>query len=347
MDITQLLTFAIDNDADQAVISAGSPPVLRKEGKLVFTKMDALTGDDTHDLIYPALGPTRVEQLEKDREIHFTHQLREDRQCLVSVYFERGHISAVFRIAPPAAALPTKLGLPSLVAEACRASQGLVVLASPPGHGKSTALASLVELINSEREATILTIEKRIIHPHVDRKSVIHQREVGRDALSFSSALEWVGDQDPDVLVIDPMNEPETIRQALAFAGRGRLVLASLEADYVLEALEKLMSGARAERVPNVSRQVGASLLLVAAIRLLPRKDGPGRVPATEVLRVDAEVARLIRQGDTKALAKHMTSPEEAGTWTLDSFILKLTERGLVEEETARRYLLDVKAMES
>jgi len=347
MDITQLLTFAIDNGADEVIISAGSPPVLRKEGKFLFTKMDSLSGEGTRDLIYAALGSDRVERLESDRELHFTYAVRENRPCLGSVYFERGDVTAVFRIAPSSVPLPAKLGLPSLVADAVRSTQGLVVIASPPGHGKSTALGSLVELINSEREAAVLTIEERVTHPFVNRKSVIHQREVGRDTLSFRNALRAAVRQDPDVLVVDPMNDAETIRRVVAFAGRGHLAIASMEADYVIEALEKLLDAAEGKEAASFRRQLGALLLVVAAVRLLPRKDAPGRIPASELLRVDTDIARLIRTGDVKTVAKRMTAPDETGVWTMDSFVLKLHERGLVDDETARRYLLDRDVLES
>ena len=346
-NITELLTFAINNGAEQVLISAGSPPVMRQKGELVFAKMDALTVEDTRNLITSALTPDQMKELERERELNFTCQMMEDRRVLGSAYFERGGVSAVFRIVPPAVVLPTKLGLPSLVAEAARAPEGLIVIASPPGHGKSTALASLVELINSEREVTVLTIEERIGYPHANKKSVVHQREVGRDTLSFLSALDAAAAQDPDVVVIDPMKDAEAIRRVLALAGRGHLVIASMEADYALEAIEKLLDAAEDKDSPSVRRQLAASLILVAAIRLLPRKDAAGRVPATELLKVDADLARLIRAGDLKALDKQMTSPEETGTWTMDSFILKLHERDLVDDEAVRRYLLDASALES
>ena len=125
------------------------------------------------------------------------------------------------------------------------------------------------------------------------------------------------------------------------------LVIASMEAEYVLEALEKMLRAAAEKDGESARRQLGASLALVAAIRLLRRKDGAGRVPATEVLKVDVNVAQLIRAGDTKALAKRMSAPEETGTWTMDSYILKLHERGLIDDETAGRHLLDPGLLEA
>ena len=355
MDLTQLLSFAVDNGAEAVLVWANSPPVMRMKGKLVFTKMESLTVDGLRGLILPALAESEIAALETRREVHFTRKLREDCHVLASVYFERGSLCAVFRVAPPAAAAPSKIGLPSLVVEAVRAAQGFVVIAAPAGHGKSLALASLVEFINNDREAVILTLEKNIIHPHTSRKAVIHQREVGRDAVSFVEAIAGAAEQDPDVLVVDSLEEGEAVRRALAFAGRGRLVIASMEADYVLEAVERLLRSGRrnekgeadAESALTVRRQLAESLTLVAALRLLPRKDGAGRVSATEILRVDARTAELIRKGDVDALRKRMKAPQEAGTWTLDSFILKLHERGLVDAEAAKRYLLEPGALEA
>ncbi len=350
MDLTQLLTFAVDNGAEAVLVWANSPPVLRKKGKLVFTKMDSLTAEGLRNLLVPALSESQIAQLDERKEAHFTRKVREDCHVLASVYFERGSLCGVFRIAPAAAASPSKIGLPSLVAEAARATHGFILIAAPPGHGKSLALASLVEFINSEREAVVLTVERNIIHPHASRHAVIHQREVGRDAASFADAIAGAAEQDPDVLVVDPLEEGEAVRRALAFAGRGRLVIASMEADYVLEAIERLLRSAKRDAdgeyvdkdaEQNLRRQLAASLTLVAALRLIPRKDGAGRIPATELLKVDASVAALIRAGDLKGLERRMKAPEESGTWTLDSFILKLHERGLVDSESARRYLLD------
>ena len=189
-----------------------------------------------------------------------------------------------------------------------------------------------------------------------DLLAVIHQREVGRDAVSFVDAIAGAAEQDPDVLVIDALEEGEAVRRALAFAGRGRLVVASMEADYVIEAIGRMLRSARRDGAGqsvdkeadlSLRRQLAASLTLVAALRLLPRKDGAGRVPATELLKVDASVAALLRDGDLKALEKRMKSPEETGTWTLDSFILKLHERGLVDTDAAKRYLLDAGTLEA
>ncbi|HUW59002.1 MAG TPA: ATPase, T2SS/T4P/T4SS family [Planctomycetota bacterium] len=345
-NITELLTFAVNNGAEQVLVSAGSPPAMRRQGKLFFAKMDALTPENTRNLIASALTPVQMQQFDQERELHFSLQVMDNTRVLGSAYYERGCVSGVFRIVPSAMP-PAKLGLPSMLADATGAAQGLIIIAAPPGHGKSTALASLVELINAGREATILTIEACIRCPHVNKKSVVHQREVGRDTLSFSSALDAASAQDPDVVVIDPMKNAETVRRALGLAGRGRLVLASMEADYVLETLTKLMDAAEDRTSPGVRRQLAASLLLVAALRLLPRRDSAGRVPATELLKVDARVAGLIRSGDLKSIEKCMASPEETGSWTMDSFILKLHERGLVDDEAARRHLLDVSALES
>ena len=353
MDLTQLLTFAVDNGAEAALIWANTPPVLRKKGKLVFTKMDSLSAEGIRSLVYSALSQRQAEALEAEREIHFTCKVREDCHVLASVYYERGGLCAVFRMAPQAAASPSKMGLPPLVSEAALASQGFVIIAAPAGHGKSTAIASLVELINTEREAVVLTIEKQIIHPHTSELAAIHQREVGRDALSFASAIAGAAEQDPDVLVIDPLEEGEAVRRALAFAGRGRLVIASMEADYVLDALGRLLRSGRRdakgdedrESSLSVRRQLAASLTLVAALRLLPRKDGAGRVPATEMLKVDASAAALIRAGDLQGLQNRMKAAGEAGTWTLDSFILGLHKRALVDAEAAKRYLLDASAL--
>ena len=341
MDLTQLLTLAVESGADEVIVSAGSPCVLRKEGKFLAARPDTLSCDDARNLLYAALGPERVERLEKDRELHFTWTTREKHACLGDVYFERGAVAAVFRIAPSAAPLPAKLGLPSLAADAVRSAQGLVVVASPPGHGKSTILASLVELVNSEREATVLAIEERVTHPHANRKSVIHQREVGRDTSSFAEALASAGRHQPDVLVVDPVNDAGTLRTVLAFTGHQRLAIISMEADYVTDVLAKLLEATEGPDSESLRRHLASSLLVVTALRLIPRKDGAGCVLATELLRVDAQVARLLRAGNLKALAKRMTDPDETGLWTMDSFILRLHERGLIDDEAARRYLLD------
>ena len=346
MDIAQLLTFAVDNNADQVLVSAGSPPILRKGGSLVFTKMDALSREDTHSLIYSCLSPGQASQLETEHDLSFSMVVREGVRCHASACFERGSLAAVFTVAAPVIDSPTKLGLPSFLAEATRANHGLIVIAAPGGHGKSTAISSLVEIVNTEREATILTIEERIINLHSNKKSVIHQREVGRDTQSFYSALEAASMQDPDVLAIDPMDTPETIRGAPDYAGRGHLVIASMRADYIVEAVQKLLSAASGKDAESVRRQMSAELVALAAIRLLPRKDGEGRVPSTELLKVDAEIAVLIRNGNIDGLAARMSASEGAGIWTMDSFILKLHERGLVEDETAKRYLRDPGVME-
>jgi twitching motility protein PilT len=346
MDISQLLTFAIDNGASQVIVSAGTPPVLRVQGKLVPTKMPPLAAHDTRDLVFSLLDESQQQVFQTDREIHFPFSLRHDRHFLGSVYQQRGCISAIFDIVPQAVPLPAKLGLPSFVADAARSDQGLILIASPPGHGKSLTVSSLLELINSEREAIIITIEEMIVHPHLNKKSVVHQRAVGQDTTTFSSALTAAMGQDPDVLVVDPVSDGETFRKMLAFAGRGHLVIASMEAEYVMEAVERFVLGPDPADRARLCRQLGSALLLVAAIRLLARKDGAGRVAATELLKVDAEIGTLIRNARFDEIASRMAGSQEAGIWTMDSFIRKLLERELVADETARRYLLDTRGLE-
>ena len=345
MDILQLLTFAIDNGAEGVLVSAGTPPILQVKGKLVFTKMDPLGPHDTRTLIYSVLDDAQVEALEREQDLDFTFELRDKGRFMGSAYWQRGAISAVFRVAPG------KLGVPSFVVEAARAHHGLVVIAAPPGHGKSTALGSLVELINAEREGVVLMLEERITYPHADKKCIVHQREVGRDTQSFHRALSTTASLDPSVLVVDPLVDAESIRKTLDFAGRGRLVLASIDAETVPEALDRLMGVEEGEDdagpSPRRCRHLAAVLTMVAAMRLLPKKNESGRVPASELLKVDASVARVIRDGDRRRIRELMKTPDDSGIWAMDSFIMKLRERGLVDDDTARRYIADPELLDA
>jgi twitching motility protein PilT len=252
------------------------------------------------------------------------------------VFFQRGTVAAAFRLV--ASKVPTleELNLPPVVEEFALAPQGLVLVTGPTGHGKSTTQAAMIDVINKRRKAHVVTIEDPIEFLHTNKMSLIEQREVGDDTLTFAEALKHVLREAPDVILVGEMRDPESIACALTAAETGHLVIATVHTNDAVQAIDRLLDSFPPHQQGQVRSQMSLSLLGVLSQRLLPRKGGKGRVPAVEVLRNTAGVAHLIREMKTPQIYAILETHAKDGTRTLDGALKELYLRGFVEHEEAR-----------
>ena len=347
MDVHQLLAYALDNSATEVMISVGLPPTLRFPDGLRPAPLDPLTPESMEALLHEVLGPDFLARLFHERQLELLWRLRPDAVFRAAVFSERTSWAVAFRLMPSTVPSPETLLLPKELRAAAEDGSGLVLVAAAPGHGRSTTLLSLVDVVNQQRAAHVLTLERRLKILLAPRKSMLFQREIGPDPLAAANALKVACVQDPDVLMITHLH-PTMLPDALELAGRGRLVFAGVDAVSAVDALRLLLTR-RDDPEATVALQtaLALSLHMVIAQRLLPRADQSSWVLATEMLPIRIEEARLLRVGDLKALQAVLLSHPEDGAIGMDRCIQFLYKRNIIDRDCARRHMNDQKLLEA
>jgi len=338
-DLVELLKRALGAGASDVIVSAGSAPAFRIDGQVVSQGGSALTGEETKKLLFDVLDEGQVARFERDLELDFSLTLPGNHRFRGNAFFQRGTVGGAFRLIQNRIPSLQELGLPAIVEELALAPQGLVLITGPTGHGKSTTQAAMIDLINRRRRAHVVTIEDPIEYVHENDQSIIEQREVGEDTHSFAAALKHVLREAPDVILVGEMRDPESIAAALSAAETGHLVIATVHTNDAVQAIDRLLDSFPPHQQPQVRAQLALGLLAVLAQRLVPRKEGKGRVPAVEVLRNTPAVAHLLRDMKTHQTYSIMETHARDGMRTLDSALKDLYLRGAVSYEDVRRLM--------
>ena len=344
MRIQTLFHTAIERAASDVLLTAGSPPALRIDGELRFLEAGPLRDEEIREMAFSLLSDEQVERFENDKELDFAIELTDgsDRtgryRFRGNLFLTRKGTGANYRLLSNRIPSLAELGLPEVLGEIALERQGLVLITGPTGHGKSTTLASMIDIINHRKRAHIVTIEDPIEYVYENRLSVVNQREVGSDTLSFAGALRHVLRQSPDVILIGEMRDLETISAAVTAAETGHLVLSTLHTNDAAQTVDRLIDVFPPHQQAQIRTQLSMSLLAVLAQRLLVRKDG-GRAAATELLRRTNAVAAMIRDGNTHQIYSVLETQSRIGMHTMDSSIRSLYERGAVSLETARQHV--------
>jgi len=337
MDISELLVFAAEKRASDLILTAGSPPILRIDGEMRSISLDPLDSDQTRQLVYDILTEDQVSRLESELELDFSYQVSETERFRGNAFFQRGHVTSVFRLIPNRIPTLDELELPSVLEDLAMAPQGLILVTGPTGHGKSTTQAAMINLINERRRCHVVTIEDPIEFVHVNKKSIIEQREVGADTRGFFPALRHVLRQAPDVILIGEMRDLDTIRAALTAAETGHLVISTLHTNDAVQSIDRLVDSFPPHQQNQVRAQLSLSLLAVVAQRLLPRADGAGRIVAVELLRNNSASAHLIREGKIHNIYTVMETHVRDGMCTMDAALIELYQKMLITRDEARR----------
>lgn len=336
MEMNKLFDLVAKEGASDLIISAGAPPILRVDGQLIRTKGDPLTPEQAKKLIYGLLDAEQKKTFEENRELDFSLAREKKHRFRVNVYFQKQSVTAAFRPIPEEIPTWQELGLPEYVTEIATARQGLVLVTGPTGHGKTTTQASIIDMINEQRACHVITIEDPIEYVHVHKRSIVDQREVGSDTLSFLDALKYVLRQDPDVILIGEMRDLETIQAALRAAETGHLVLATLHTNDAIQTVDRVIDVFPAGSQQQVRFQLSMVLLAILSQRLLPRADTEGRVLAIELLKNTTAVANMIREGKTHQVLSVMETGTKEGMITMDKSIKELYLEGLISYDEAR-----------
>jgi len=347
MDMDLLLKKMRETGASDLHIVAGVPPVFRINGRLTSLDGKSLTTEQSRYLVYSLMSEEQKERLEGSRELDFSFGISGIGRFRINVHFQRGSVAAAIRLIPYRIPSLAELNLPSILADFVLKESGLVLVTGPTGCGKSTTLASMVEIINERKSCHIIIIEDPIEYLHSHKKSVIEQREVGADTLSFAASLKYALRQDPDVILVGEMRDLETISTALTAAETGHLILATLHTPDAPQAIDRIIDVFPPYQQNQVRTQLSACLQAVIAQKLLSREDKPERIPTVELLIVTPAVRNLIRSGKTHQLYTAMETGAQFGMQTMDQALKDLVRKGRITIDTALSVVRDPKVFQA
>jgi twitching motility protein PilT len=338
MDHIEVFNQAVEAEASDLIVTAGEPPIVRIHGNIKPLKgYEALTSDETRRFLYGLLRDEQIARFEQEKELDFSIQLRDRRRFRGNAFFQRGAVGAAFRTVPGEVPSMDELFLPSTLGQLALSMQGLMMVTGPTGSGKSTTLASMIDVINRKRRVHVVTIEDPIEYLHTNKRAIIEQREVGEDTLSFPSALRHCLRQSPDVILIGELRDFETISTAVTAAETGHLVLGTLHTNDCVQAVDRMIDVFPPNQQVQIRSQLAASLLAVFNQRLLPRSDQPGLIAASELLIANVAVRTLIREDKTHQLYSVMETGARDGMYTMDQCLKRLFVHGHIPLEEARR----------
>lgn len=339
--LKELLIAAASQNASDLHIAVGKRPTLRIDGVLVpFSQEPILSSEDAEGLITSILTPEQKERLTKIRQIDFAYSFEDKARFRINAYYQRGYLAAALRLIPIRIRSIEELGLPPLLHDFTKMSQGFVLLVGPAGHGKSTTLAALLDEINHTREDHIITIEDPVEYSFTQDQSIISQREVGSDTATFHSALRSILRQDPDVIMIGEMRDAVSISTAMTAAETGHLVFSSLHTNSASQTIDRIIDSFPAEQQGQVISQLAATLVAIVSQRLLPRIGG-GRVPALEVMMVNPAIRNLIREKKVYQIDLVIETSLQEGMTTLNRSLVNLVKNKQVTLENAELYSLN------
>ncbi|MDD2574323.1 MAG: type IV pilus twitching motility protein PilT [Bacillota bacterium] len=333
-----LLKYALKNGASDIHITVGVPPTARINGNLVPIGSKKLDTTDTEAIVEEVLKKEHLEEYRQRGEIDLSYSVKGLGRFRVNVYRQRGSSSMALRVV--ALRVPTlgELGLPEAVAELAGKTRGLVLVTGPTGSGKSTTLAAMIDLINSERNCHILTLEDPIEYLHKHNKSIVNQREIGYDSRTFASGLRSALRQDPDVILVGEMRDLETISTAITAAETGHLVLSTLHTVGADKTIDRIIDVFPPYQQQQIRVQLSTVLQGVISQNLINSRDGKKRVLAVEVMIATPAIRNLIRAGKTHQIITSMQTGGKYGMQTMDAALAKLCKDGLIKHESALMY---------
>jgi twitching motility protein PilT len=343
-----ILRSATEAKASDIHFSADMPPLQRLDGDLmpVAGYPAPIHAAVLLDELLTTMSPSHREDYRATGEVDLSYTVPGVGRFRVNVYRQLGQVAAAFRLIASRAFTLEELNAPAIAGELALRPRGLVLVTGPTGSGKSTTLTAMIDIINSTKPDHVVTVEDPIEFVHTSRRSLIHQREVGSDTRSFAEALRRVLRQDPDVILIGELRDPESISTALTAAETGHLVLSTLHTQGAAKSVNRIVDAFPAHQQNQVRSQLGDTLQGVLSQTLLPKAQGGGRVIATEVLVSTPAVANLIRENQISQLYNAMQAGDAHGMHTLDQSLKRLVENGEVATSVARHYLTDPHALD-
>ncbi|MDR2875837.1 MAG: type IV pilus twitching motility protein PilT [Methylobacillus sp.] len=336
MDISELLAFSVKNNASDLHLSAGLPPLVRIHGDVRRINSPALEHSQVHDMVYDIMNDHQRKVYEEHLEIDFSFEIPNLARFRVNAFNQYRGAGVVFRTIPSTVLTLEQLGAPMIFKDIAKNPRGIVLVTGPTGSGKSTTLAAMIDFINDNEQAHILTVEDPIEFLHQSKKCLINQREVGAHTLSFANALRSALREDPDVILVGEMRDLETIRLALTAAETGHLVFATLHTSSAAKTIDRVVDVFPAAEKDMVRSMLSESLRAVISQTLLKTKDGNGRVAAHEIMLGTAAIRNLIRENKIAQMYSAIQTGQSLGMQTLDQSLVELIKRNIISKEAAR-----------
>jgi twitching motility protein PilT len=338
--LDQLLIYAVRQTASDLLLIAGAPVTLRIGGVLSKPGGAPLQAEDTRSLLLPVLTPAQTQELQRNRSVDLCFHREGIGRFRANIHYQRGTLAGSLRLLPERVPTLESLNLPPLLRRLSEARQGLVLVTGPTGCGKSSTLAALVDLVNTTRHDHIVTIEDPVEFLHSNRQSIIEQIEVGRDAPDFAGSLRSILRQNPDVILVGEMRDPETIATVLTAAETGHLVLSTLHTNDTSQAVSRILDSFPAANQGQIRQQFSLALLAIVAQQLVPAQsmqpsDKATRYPAVEVMMGSSGVRSLIRKGEDHQLYSAVSTGRGEGMITMEQSLAEMVRSGRISREIA------------
>ncbi|MDP3999727.1 MAG: type IV pilus twitching motility protein PilT [bacterium] len=343
--LIDLLSEAVKQDASDLHIAVGQKPMLRKDGSLVALESESvLNPKDAEGLVLALLNPDQKNKFLEEKQLDFAYDLDGRARFRINAYFQRGFMSAALRLISAKVKTLEELGLPMVLREFAKLSQGLLLAVGPAGQGKSTTLAVVVDEINRQRADHIITIEDPIEYLFEQNKSIISQREVRLDTLTFHDALRSVLRQDPDAIMIGEMRDAESIASALTAAETGHLVLSTLHTNSASQTIDRIVDSFPSGQQPQIISQLASTLIGIVSKRLIP-KIGGGRVPACEIMIMNPAIRNLIREKKFFQIDNVIETSKGEGMISLNRSLSELVKAKQITPANAELYSISPKEL--
>ena len=344
--IEQILAIAKQQGASDVHLTVGLPPRVRINGELLNMDYPRLEPDDIERIVLGLMNNYQQNIFREKGQVDFSYTVASVGRFRVNAFRQRGTSACALRVVDTIIPKPEQLGIPKSVIELYKKKRGLVLVTGPTGSGKSTSLASIIDRINDERNAHVITLEDPIEYLHNHKKSMINQREVGLDTNSYADALRAALREDPDVILVGEMRDLETISTAITAAETGHLVFSTLHTIGAAATIDRIIDVFPPHQQQQIRVQLGMVLEAVISQQLLPRADGRGRVAAFEVMHATVPVRNHIREAKTYQIPSVIQTSKQLGMISMDDALLDLFNKGLINKENAIMFAQDIPYVE-
>ena len=334
MNIFKLLEIGVELGASDIHITVDSPPIARVKGSFIKLREENLSKEDTFQMAKEITGPKKFKILEEHGEVDLSVSIKTGDRFRVNAYKQKGKYAIAIRTITSQIPTFKTLGLPDVVASFAQKHKGLVLVTGPTGSGKSTTLASLIDIINSTQERHIITLEDPIEYVHHHKKGIVNQREIGNDTDSFNAALRAALRQDPDVILVGEMRDPETVSIALTAAETGHLVFSTLHTVGSAKTIDRIVDMFPAEQQQQVRTQLSTVCEGVISQQLIKTIDGRNRVAALEVMVTTPAIRNLIRENKTYQIQNIIQTSSKIGMQSMDQELVNLFRQGKISKES-------------
>ncbi|MBR1669794.1 MAG: type IV pilus twitching motility protein PilT [Butyrivibrio sp.] len=346
--IENILRQAMELGASDVHITTGIPPKMRLHGKLIEMKeFDRFLPDDTMAAAKEIMTHEQYARLEDNGQLDMSFSIMGLGRYRLNVFKQRGSIAMAFRVVATHIPSAESLGIPATVVDLYRKKRGLVLVTGPTGSGKSTTLASIIDQINNNRDAHVITLEDPIEFTYRHNKSIVNQREIGTDSNTYADALRAALREDPDVILVGEMRDLETISTAITAAETGHLVLSTVHTIGASNTVDRLIDVFPSHQQQQIRIQLAGVLEAIVSQQLLPSSDGTSRIAAFEVLHINSAVRNLIREGKSHQLITYMQTYRKQGMMTMDDAILELYRSQKITREVAIQFAQDPDTMQN